>query len=154
VTVDPVEIPKEHKTDLWLSRISSFVSVVVVFAGLLSELSIPNSFNQAVYVMLFTHTNNIIRAKIITWVTRRTDRCSAICGSLNIDIERVLIDPLTFFNSNLYQRLQIIGLFYVPLEFQLDRPSLYWIPKWHKSPYKQRYFAGLPNVPWNLFSYY
>ena len=48
--VDPVlhlwlvEIPKEHKTDLWLSRISSFVSVFGVYVGLPSELSIPNSF--------------------------------------------------------------------------------------------------------------
>ena len=41
----------------------------------------------------------------------------------------------------------IIGLFYVPLEFQpkmknLDLPSLYWIPKLHKCPFKQRYIAG------------
>ena len=39
-----VEIPKEHKTNLLLSRISSFVSIVGVYVGLPSELSIPNSF--------------------------------------------------------------------------------------------------------------
>jgi hypothetical protein len=50
-----VEIPKEHKTDLWLSRISSFVSVVGLYVGLPSELSIPGQFlYQAVYVMWFT----------------------------------------------------------------------------------------------------
>jgi hypothetical protein len=36
--------PNEHKIDLWLSSISSFVSAVVVYAGLPSELSIHNSF--------------------------------------------------------------------------------------------------------------
>ena len=35
-----VETPKEHKTDLWLSRMSSFVSVVGVYVGLPNELSI------------------------------------------------------------------------------------------------------------------
>ena len=39
-----VEIPKEHKIDLWLSRISCFVCVVGVYVGLPSELSRPNSF--------------------------------------------------------------------------------------------------------------
>jgi hypothetical protein len=33
----------------------------------------------------------------------------------------------------------IISLFYVPLEFQ----PLYWIPKLHKCPFKQRYIAGI-----------
>ena len=41
----------------------------------------------------------------------------------------------------------IIDLFYNHLEFQskdeeLDLPSLYWIPKLHKCPFKQRYIAG------------
>ena len=28
---------------------------------------------------------------------------------------------------------------------ELDLPSLYWIPKLHKCPYKQRYIAGSSN---------
>ena len=27
-------------------------------------------------------------------------------------------------------------------EEDIDLPKLYWIPKLHKNPYKQRYFAG------------
>jgi len=41
----------------------------------------------------------------------------------------------------------IIGLFFVPFgistkDEELDPPSLYWIPKLNKRPYKQRYIAG------------
>ena len=37
------KIPKEDKTDAWLSMISFFDSVVAVYEGLPSELSKPNS---------------------------------------------------------------------------------------------------------------
>jgi len=30
---------------------------------------------------------------------------------------------------------------------ELDLPPLYWVPKLHKCPYKQRYIAGLPHAP-------
>ena len=30
-------------------------------------------------------------------------------------------------------------------EVDLDLPSLYWIPKLHKNPYKERYIAGSSN---------
>jgi hypothetical protein len=33
----------------------------------------------------------------------------------------------------------LCNLSYVPLDFQ---PSLYWIPKLHERPFKQRYIAG------------
>jgi hypothetical protein len=45
-----VETPKEHKTDLWLSRMSSFVSVVGVYVGLPNELSIYLYINSATYM--------------------------------------------------------------------------------------------------------
>ena len=41
----------------WLCRISSFVSVVVVYVRFQIELSIPN---QAVYLIWITHTNYIV----------------------------------------------------------------------------------------------
>jgi hypothetical protein len=41
-----VEIPKEHKTDLWLSRISSFVSVIRVYVGLPNDTYLIPSSNS------------------------------------------------------------------------------------------------------------
>jgi hypothetical protein len=53
----------------------------------------------------------------------------------------------------------IIGLLYVPLgiptkDDELDLPSLYWIPKLHKCPFKQVILLGLPNAPRKLFLNY
>ena len=56
VTEDLVEIPKEYKTDLWLSRISSFVSVFGVYGTLNTSC-----LYQTIYMMCFTYENNIVR---------------------------------------------------------------------------------------------
>jgi hypothetical protein len=63
---------------------------------------------QAVYmyIMLFTHTTILLGALSLgttTYLSWRKDACFATFGFLNIDVERVLIYPLSFFNSNLYQ---------------------------------------------------
>ena len=36
-------------------------------------------------------------------------------------------------------------------EEDIDLPKLYWIPKLHKNPYKQRYIAGSTNAQPSLF---
>jgi len=56
--------------------------------------------------MLFTHTTILLgalSAGTTIYLSWRRDGCLATFGSLNIDVERVLIYPLSFFNSNLYQ---------------------------------------------------
>ena len=35
----------------------------------------------------------------------------------------------------------------LPEEEDIDLPKLYWIPKLHKNPYKQRYIAGSAKCP-------
>jgi len=37
---------------------------------------------------------------------------------------------------------------------ELDLPSLYWVPKLHKCPFKQAILLGLPNAPRNIFPNY
>ena len=49
--------------------------------------------------MWFTHNNNIVRAlstETITYLSWRRDRCLATFRSLKIDVERLLINPLSF----------------------------------------------------------
>ena len=70
----------------------------------------------------YLHTKTILLGALWAEITRlswRRDRCLATCGSLNIDIERVLIDPSRFFNSNLYQRLHTLHPFGMSLEVLL-----------------------------------
>jgi hypothetical protein len=92
-----LKFQKEHKSNLWLSRISSFESVVKVYVELPSELWIPNV--QAVYIMLFIHKTILLGALlavITTYLSWRRDGCLTTFGSINIDVERVLIYPLSF----------------------------------------------------------
>jgi hypothetical protein len=89
---------------LWLKfqrnikqRISSFVSVVGVYVGLPTELSILNSFiKQSMQCDLHTKTILLGALSAETIIYLRRDRCLAIFGSLKIDVEQVLIDPLRF----------------------------------------------------------
>ena len=109
-----VDIPKEHKTDLWLSMISSFGSVVGVYVRLPSKLWKPNSFIKQ-SVMWFTHKNNIVRGLVGVdnnifvmegrqvlsniWVFKDWSRAGAH-------------GPTEFvFNSNLYKRPQTLHSF-------------------------------------------
>ena len=75
-------------------RMSSVVSVVGVYVGLLSELSIPNSFiKQCVIIVmgLVGVDNNIL--------VMEGRHCLAAFKSLKIAYR-----PIAFCNSNLYQR--------------------------------------------------
>ena len=44
--------------------------------------------------------------------------------------------------QNYHSMMLIFG---ISLPEEEDLPKLYWIPKLHKIPYKQRYVAGVPN---------
>ena len=41
-----------------------------------------------------------------------------------------------------YSRLYLVDNATYYVNEELDLPSLYWIPKLHKCPFKQRYIAG------------
>jgi len=70
-----LKFQKEHKTDLRLTKVSSFLSVVKVYVGLPSELSIPNSqfLKKAIFIRLtilitylleeFDDTKGVIRIR-------------------------------------------------------------------------------------------
>jgi hypothetical protein len=43
----------------------------------------------------------------------------------------------------LQNNLSVLNIFNIPKnQDQFDLPYIYWIPKLHKNPYKQRYIAG------------
>ena len=66
-----------------------------------------------------------------------------------LDFDNSLGNSTYYTDKHLQQKTSwiIIDLFYVPFRIsikdeELDLSSLYWIPKLHKCPYKQRYIAG------------
>ena len=59
-----LKFQKEHKTNLWLSRISSFESVVKVYVELPSELWMPNFLcSGSLHNVIYTQ-NNIVRGLV------------------------------------------------------------------------------------------
>jgi hypothetical protein len=80
-----VEIPKEHNTDIWLSRISSFVRIVGVYPGLPGELSITNSFiKQSTYCDL--RTKIIVLEALLKIVSILLSRCVHYCSTIVYNI--------------------------------------------------------------------
>jgi hypothetical protein len=75
---------------------------------------------QAVYVMWFTHKNNVrglVGGNNNIFVMKERQVLSNIW--VFIDVERVLIDPLSFFYSNLYERPQTLHPFTLLFTFCL-----------------------------------
>jgi hypothetical protein len=66
----------------------------------------------------------------------RRDRCLAAFGSLKTDVE---LDPLSFLILICISGLTLFGI--STKDEELGLLSLYWIPKLHKCPFKQRYIA-------------
>ena len=83
-----LEIPKEHKTNLWLSTISTFVSIVVVYEGC--------QVNWQCQIPLSTSLRNVTYAQkpILLWALSVE---TTTFGSLKIDVVRVFIELLRFF---------------------------------------------------------
>ena len=99
-------------------------------------------------------SNNYIYKYVIVSADKTPNIIVFVCKSHYIDC---LIKELGILNSlgnptstrrHLQKRKfwEIIGLFYVPLEFQSKMKNWiyhhHWIPKLHKCPFKQRYIAG------------
>jgi hypothetical protein len=74
-------------------------------------------------------------------------RISSLSNEVGLYV--VLLEVLLFMPNDYRSVLYSFGI--STIDEELDLPSLYWIPKLHKCPFKQCYIAGLSNALRNLF---
>jgi hypothetical protein len=119
---EPKSINWKHNYEILMDSVEDYARQLAkrekedldILSECVKSVRYPSFNNQAVYVMWFTHTNNIAMG--------------FVGGDNDIFVMK--------------EKQVLSNIWISTKDEELDLPSLYWIPKLHKCPFKQRYIAG------------